>query len=60
MIGLLLWCIVGLVLAWAVDRILGAFGIQDPARTLILVLFVLVLLSYAAHQVGLPPLRSLR
>ena len=44
LVGLLMWLIICGTISWAVDRLMGAFGVADPQRTVILVLCVLLML----------------
>ena len=60
LISLLIVLIVVCVLFWAVQQILRAFGIGDPIRTIVMVVFVLIAVVWVLSVVGLVPGGSLR
>ena len=59
-ISLLIVFIVVCVLFWAIQQIMRAFGIGDPIRTVVLVIFVLIAVVWVLSVVGLVPGGSIR
>lgn len=60
LIGLLVVLIVGCAVIWAAGKILGAFGIGEPAKTVVYVLIVLIVVLWAVAQLGGVNLGGLR
>ena len=60
LISLLIVLIVVCVLFWAVQQILRAFGIGDPIRTIVMVVFVLIAVVWVLSVVGLVPGGTIR
>jgi len=60
-LGILVYLIVIALLFWAVNAILGAFGVGDPIATVVKVVFVVLvvlwLVSALGMGAGLPSLR---
>lgn len=56
LIGLLIAVLVVCVVLWAVQRLLTAFGIGDPIRTVIFVVVVLIALLWALGVLGGGPM----
>ncbi len=59
LIGVLLVLLVACIVYWAATKLMAAFEIGDPIRTVVLVLLVLVLLIYlvGAFGVSIPGIR---
>lgn len=60
LIALLVVLILVCVVVWAARAILAAFGIGDPIRTVVYVVIVLIVVLWAAAQLGGVNLGSLR
>lgn len=55
MLSLVVALIVLLVLIWAVQKLIAAFGIAEPIATVIWVLFVLIAVAYVLNAYALVP-----
>jgi hypothetical protein len=55
LIGLLVVLIIACVVIWATQRILAAFSVADPLRTVIYVVIVLVILFWLLAVFGVSP-----
>lgn len=55
MIGMILGLVLLLVLIWAAQRLIAAFGIAEPIATVIWVVFVLVVVLYILNSFALVP-----
>jgi hypothetical protein len=60
LIGLLVVLIIACVVVWAAGKILTAFGIGDPIRTVVYVVIVLIVVLWAVAQLGGVNLGSIR
>ena len=60
LISLLVVLIVACVVLWAAQRILAAFSIGDPIRTVVFVVIVLIVVLWAVSQLGNVSLGNLR
>jgi hypothetical protein len=60
-IGLLVALVIVCLLFWAVNAVLGAFGVGDPIATIVKVVFVVIvvlwLISALGYGTGIPRLR---
>ena len=52
MIGLLVILIVGCVIFWAATKLMAAFGVGDPIRTVVLVVLVVLFVVWLLNAVG--------
>jgi len=53
LVGLLIAVLVICVVLWAVQRLLSAFAVPDPIRTVVWVVIVLIVVIWALNQAGL-------
>lgn len=60
LIGLLLAVLVLCVVIWGVRALLGAFSIQDPIRTVVIVIVALICLVWFLGFVGAPGFGGMR
>lgn len=60
LIGLLVALVVICLLFWAVNAILGAFGVGDPIATIVKVLFVVLVVLWLLSAFGVMPGLRLR
>jgi hypothetical protein len=52
MIGLLIVLLVACVVFWAAQKLMAAFNIGDPIRTVVLVVLVLIIVLWIVGQLG--------
>lgn len=53
LLGLLVVLLVVCVVLWAARALMGAFGVEDPIRTVIYVVIVILVLAWVLQMVGL-------
>lgn len=52
--GLLVVLLIVCVVLWAARALMGAFKIEDPIRTVIYVIIVILVLAWVLQAVGIP------
>jgi hypothetical protein len=52
MIGLLIWLLIACVVFWAANKLMAAFGVGDPIRSVVLVVLVLIVVIALLQALG--------
>jgi hypothetical protein len=52
LIGLLVILLVGCVVYWAAMKLLAAFGVGDPVKTVVLVILVVIFVVWLLQTIG--------
>jgi hypothetical protein len=55
-LSLLIVLLVCCVVFWAAQKLMAAFGVGDPIRTVVMVILVIILLYWILSAVGLLPM----